>query len=81
MSSSSSSASDLTLSEGSCASGDSGVDSKQLQYQQPKESSPPAQPPTAPAPADSTATSSMGAYGSTYTTDANEQLCRIYPGN
>ncbi|CAF3494422.1 unnamed protein product [Rotaria sp. Silwood2] len=76
-----SSASNLTSSEGSCASGGSGVESKQLQYQQPNESSPRTQPPTATAPVDPTATSSMAAYDSTYTTSMDGQLHRTHPGH
>jgi hypothetical protein len=67
MSSTSSSASNST-SEGSCASGGSGVESKDSS--------------AAPAAAvvDSTATSSMATYGSTYTTGAGGQLTRDYSG-
>jgi hypothetical protein len=65
--STSSSTSDLTSSESSCASGGSGVESKQLQYQQP-----------APAPIDPTATQTMSNYDYTYQVDASGQTNRVY---
>ncbi|CAF3195857.1 unnamed protein product [Rotaria socialis] len=63
-----SSASDLTSSEGSCVSGGSGIESKQLQPQQPL---------TAPTQVDPTATTSMGGYGCTYQTGSDRQLNRV----
>jgi hypothetical protein len=72
MSSTSSSSTDLTSSEGSCASGGSGVESKNLPHQQATNNNAAAQP----VQHDSTATSSMNNYGATYGVNANGTTTR-----
>ncbi len=71
MSSASSSASDLTSSEGSCASGGAGVESKNLPHK------PASTDQSNTAQNDNTATAAMGGYGTTYQTGASGNTYRV----